>query len=196
VEAGETVALVGESGSGKSVTALSILRLLGNTGANPEGRIALDGTDVLTADADALHRLRGGVAGMVFQEPMTSLNPLHSIGRQVSEAITLHRPLRGTALRDEVIRRLELAGLPNPAERLGAYPHQLSGGQRQRVMIAAALANEPRLLIADEPTTALDVTIQAQILQLIADLKQRSAWRCCSSPMTSPSCAATPSAWW
>jgi microcin C transport system ATP-binding protein len=173
VEAGETVALVGESGSGKSVTALSILRLLGNTGANPEGRIALDGTDVLTADADALHRLRGGVAGMVFQEPMTSLNPLHSIGRQVSEAITLHRPLRGTALRDEVIRRLELAGLPNPAERLGAYPHQLSGGQRQRVMIAAALANEPRLLIADEPTTALDVTIQAQILQLIADLKQR-----------------------
>ena len=173
VEAGETVALVGESGSGKSVTALSILRLLSGTGSNPEGRIVLDGTEVLAADADALHRLRGGVAGMVFQEPMTSLNPLHSIGRQVSEAITLHRPLRGQALRDEVIRRLELAGLPDPAERLNAYPHQLSGGQRQRVMIAAALANEPKLLSADEPTTALDVTIQAQILALIAGLKQR-----------------------
>jgi microcin C transport system ATP-binding protein len=173
VEAGETVALVGESGSGKSVTALSILRLLAGTGSNPHGRISLDGTEVLTAGPDALHRLRGGVAGMVFQEPMTSLNPLQSIGRQVSEAITLHRPLRGEALRAEVIAKLERAGLPNPAERLAAYPHQLSGGQRQRVMIAAALANDPKLLIADEPTTALDVTIQAQILELIAGLKRR-----------------------
>ena len=173
VEAGETVALVGESGSGKSVTALSILRLLPNSGSNPEGRITLDGTEVLTADGDALHRLRGGVAGMVFQEPMTSLNPLHSVGRQVGEAITLHRPLRGAALNTAVIAALHRAGLPNAQERIAAYPHQLSGGQRQRVMIAAALANEPRLLIADEPTTALDVTIQAQILELLADLKRR-----------------------
>ena len=173
VHAGETVALVGESGSGKSVTALSILQLLANTGSNPEGRIMLDGTDVLAADGTALHRLRGGVAGMVFQEPMTSLNPLHSIGRQVGEAITLHRPLRGEALRQAVITTLQRAGLPNAEERIAAYPHQLSGGQRQRVMIGAALANEPKLLIADEPTTALDVTIQAQILELLADLKRR-----------------------
>jgi microcin C transport system ATP-binding protein len=173
VNAGETVALVGESGSGKSVTALSILQLLANTGSNPEGRITLDGTDVLTADGPALHRLRGGVAGMVFQEPMTSLNPLHTIGRQVSEAITLHRPLRGEALRQAVITTLQRAGLPNAEERINAYPHQMSGGQRQRVMIGAALANEPKLLIADEPTTALDVTIQAQILELLAELKRR-----------------------
>ena len=173
VNAGETVALVGESGSGKSVTALSILQLLANTGSNPEGRITLDGTEVLAADQAALHRLRGGVAGMVFQEPMTSLNPLHTIGRQVSEAITLHRPLRGEALRQAVITTLQRAGLPNAEERLGAYPHQMSGGQRQRVMIGAALANEPKLLIADEPTTALDVTIQAQILELLAELKAR-----------------------
>ncbi|MDB5414915.1 MAG: microcin transporter ATP-binding protein [Rubritepida sp.] len=173
VDQGEVVALVGESGSGKSVTALSILRLLPNTGTNPEGCITLDGVEVLTADGEALHRLRGGVAGMVFQEPMTSLNPLHSIGRQVSEAITLHRPLRGDALRKAVIATLIRAGLPNAEERIAAYPHQLSGGQRQRVMIGAALANEPKLLIADEPTTALDVTIQAQILELLADLKKR-----------------------
>ncbi len=174
VNPGETVAIVGESGSGKSVTALSILRLLAASGSNPSGRIILDGTEVLTADERALHRLRGGVAGMVFQEPMTSLNPLHSIGRQVGEAITLHRPLRGAALRDEIVARLERAGLPDPAARLDAYPHQLSGGQRQRVMIAAALANDPKLLIADEPTTALDVTIQAQILALLAELKART----------------------
>ncbi|WP_027285114.1 ABC transporter ATP-binding protein [Rubritepida flocculans] len=173
VEAGETVALVGESGSGKSVTALSLLRLLSAAGSNPEGRITLDGVEVLTAGEAELRRLRGGVAGMVFQEPMTSLNPLHTIGRQVGEAITLHRPLRGEALRAEVIEKLRRAGLPNAEERLGAYPHQLSGGQRQRVMIAAALANDPKLLIADEPTTALDVTIQAQILELLADLKRR-----------------------
>ncbi|WP_207539920.1 ABC transporter ATP-binding protein [Sabulicella rubraurantiaca] len=173
VRPGETVALVGESGSGKSVTALSVLRLLAATGSNPEGRIVLDGTEVLRAEDDALHRLRGGVAGMVFQEPMTSLNPLHTIGRQVGEAITLHRPLRGDALRREVIAKLERAGLANAEERINAYPHQLSGGQRQRVMIAVALANDPKLLIADEPTTALDVTIQAQILELIAGLKKR-----------------------
>ena len=173
VNRGETVALVGESGSGKSVTALSALRLLPAAGANPSGSILLDGTEVLAADENALHRLRGGVAGMVFQEPMTSLNPLHHIGRQVGEAITLHRPLAGEALRARVLDLLHQAGLGNAGERMGAYPHQLSGGQRQRVMIAAALANDPQLLIADEPTTALDVTIQAQILDLLATLKQQ-----------------------
>ncbi|MEN9498299.1 MAG: hypothetical protein RIS83_118 [Pseudomonadota bacterium] len=171
--AGETLALVGESGSGKSVTALSCLRLLSSAGSNPAGSITLDGTDVLTASEAALRRLRGGVAGMVFQEPMTSLNPLHSIERQVAEAITLHRPLAGPELRARVIELLRLAGFPQAEERLSAYPHQLSGGQRQRVMIAAALANDPKLLIADEPTTALDVTIQAQILELLASLKRR-----------------------
>ena len=171
VDPGEVVALVGESGSGKSVTALSCLRLLAGGGSNPEGRITLDGTDVLSADAAALQKLRGGVAGMVFQEPMTSLNPLHSIGRQVAEAITLHRSLSGLALQAEVVAALARAGLPQMKDRLGAFPHELSGGQRQRVMIAAALANNPALLIADEPTTALDVTIQAQILALLAELK-------------------------
>ncbi|NMJ44487.1 ABC transporter ATP-binding protein [Roseomonas sp. JC162] len=172
VEKGETVALVGESGSGKSVTALSCLRLLPTAGANPAGRIMLDGTDVLAAPDAELRRLRGGVAGMVFQEPMTSLNPLHSVERQVSEAITLHQPLAGAALRARVIELLRRAGFPKAEDRLGAYPHQLSGGQRQRVMIAAALANDPKLLIADEPTTALDVTIQAQILELLERLKR------------------------
>ena len=170
---GETLALVGESGSGKSLSALSTLRLLPPAARILSGRVALDGTDVLAADDRALQRLRGGVAGMIFQEPMTSLNPLHGIGRQVGEAVTLHRPLAGAALRARVLELLRLAGLPRAEDRIGAYPHQLSGGQRQRVMIAAALANDPKLLIADEPTTALDVTIQAQILELLADLKAR-----------------------
>jgi microcin C transport system ATP-binding protein len=173
LRAGETLALVGESGSGKSLSALATLRLLPPAARILSGRITLDGTDVLGADERALLRLRGGVAGMVFQEPMTSLNPLHGIGRQVGEAVTLHRPLSGAALRARVLEVLRLAGLPRAEERLNAYPHQLSGGQRQRVMIAAALANDPKLLIADEPTTALDVTIQAQILELLADLKAR-----------------------
>ncbi|TDH63463.1 ABC transporter ATP-binding protein [Dankookia rubra] len=173
VDPGETVALVGESGSGKSVTALSALRLLPPAGSNPTGRITLDGTDVLAANEDTLRHLRGGTAGLVFQEPMTSLNPLHTIARQVGEAITLHQPLSGGPLRDRVLHLLHQAGLPQAEDRMGAYPHQLSGGQRQRVMIAAALANDPKLLIADEPTTALDVTIQAQILELLRDLKRR-----------------------
>jgi microcin C transport system ATP-binding protein len=173
VDPGETVALVGESGSGKSVTALSVLRLLPGTGANPEGRVTLDGVEVLSAEERSLRRLRGGTAGMVFQEPMTSLNPLHSIERQVGEAIALHRPLPGPALRARVLDLLRQVALPNAEARLNAYPHQLSGGQRQRVMIAAALANDPKLLIADEPTTALDVTIQAQILELLAEQKRR-----------------------
>ena len=173
VNRGETVALVGESGSGKSVTALSCLQLLAVGGSNPAGRITLDGVDVLAEGESALRRLRGGVAGMVFQEPMTSLNPLHTVGRQVAEAVTLHRPMAAEALQARVIESLTRAGFPGASERLGAYPHQLSGGQRQRVMIAAALANDPALLIADEPTTALDVTIQAQILELLQDLKRR-----------------------
>ncbi len=174
VDPGETVALVGESGSGKSVTALSALRLLPVSGANPEGRITLDGVDVLAAEGATLRRLRGGVAGMVFQEPMTSLNPLHTVGRQVGEAIALQNPgLPAAAERAKVLDLLRQVALPDPEQRLGAYPHQLSGGQRQRVMIAAALANDPKLLIADEPTTALDVTIQAQILELLAALKRR-----------------------
>ena len=174
VRPGETVALVGESGSGKSVTALSCLRLLTVGGSNPSGRVRLDGVEVLSAKEGELRRLRGGVAGMVFQEPMTSLNPLHSIGRQVAEAITLHRPLRGAALQEEVRRLLRRAGLAALESRLDAFPHQLSGGQRQRVMIAVALANDPKLLIADEPTTALDVTVQAQILDLLDQLKRES----------------------
>jgi microcin C transport system ATP-binding protein len=173
LDRGETLALVGESGSGKSVTALSCLRLLPVGGTNPGGRITLAGTDVLRAEGEALRRLRGGVAGMVFQEPMTSLNPLHTVGRQVGEAVTLHTPMSGAKLRARVVELLTRAGFPQAEGRLNAYPHQLSGGQRQRVMIAAALANDPALLIADEPTTALDVTIQAQILELLADLKRR-----------------------
>ena len=172
LDRGETLAIVGESGSGKSVSALSCLRLLPTAGSNPTGRITLDGVSVLDAPEADLMRLRGGTVGMVFQEPMTSLNPLHSIGKQVSEAIALHRPLSAEAMRARVIECLIRAGIPNAEERLGAYPHQLSGGQRQRVMIAAALANDPKLLIADEPTTALDVTIQAQILELLAQLKR------------------------
>ena len=171
LDRGETLALVGESGSGKSLTALSILQLLPPGAVHPAGRIRLDGQDVIGASPSVLRGLRGTRAGMVFQEPMTSLNPLHRIGRQVAEAITLHRPVPRTELRGEVIAALSQAGFPDAAHRLDAYPHQLSGGQRQRVMIAMALANDPALLIADEPTTALDVTIEAQILDLLAQQK-------------------------
>jgi microcin C transport system ATP-binding protein len=171
LDRGETLALVGESGSGKSLTALSLLQLLPHGGANPTGRIVLDGQPMIGADPATLHRARGDLAGMVFQEPMTSLNPLHRVGRQVAEAITLHRRLPRAGLRARVIEVLDLAGFPDAEHRLEAFPHQLSGGQRQRVMIAMALANDPVLLIADEPTTALDVTIQAQILELLAKLK-------------------------
>ena len=167
LDRGETVALVGESGSGKSSVALSILGLL-PSGGRASGRVVLDGVDVARADPATLRRLRGGVAGMVFQEPMTSLNPLTRIGKQVAEAIALHTPLRGAALRARVTAALAEAGFADAASRLEAFPHQLSGGQRQRVMIAMALACDPPLLIADEPTTALDVTIQAQILELLA----------------------------
>ncbi|MBO0711145.1 MAG: ABC transporter ATP-binding protein [Acetobacteraceae bacterium] len=171
LDRGETLALVGESGSGKSLTALSLLQLLPTGGENPAGRISLCGKEMIGANAATLNRARGEIAGMVFQEPMTSLNPLHRIGKQVAEAIRLHHPLSGAKLRKRVIDLLGQAGFADAAHRLEAFPHQLSGGQRQRVMIAMALANDPALLIADEPTTALDVTIQAQILQLLAQQK-------------------------
>ena len=171
LDRGETLALVGESGSGKTLTALSLLQLLPPGARNDAGRILLGGQSVLDADPETLRMMRGGVAGMVFQEPMTSLNPLHRIGRQVAEAIRTHRRMPRAALRERVVALLEQAGFDDAAHRLDAFPHQLSGGQRQRAMIAMALANDPALLIADEPTTALDVTIQAQILALLAGFK-------------------------
>ena len=174
LERGETVALVGESGSGKSVTALSVLQLLPYPRAShPHGSIRFDSEELLHLPAEQMQELRGGRIAMVFQEPMTSLNPLHSIEKQLCETLILHRGLRLAQARDRAIELLQLVGLPNVEERLDAWPHQLSGGQRQRVMIAMALANEPDLLIADEPTTALDVTIQAQILTLLKDLQTR-----------------------
>jgi microcin C transport system ATP-binding protein len=167
LDRGETLALVGESGSGKSLTALSLLQLL-PPGAACQGRVVVDGQGVIGADDKLLRRLRGGVAGMVFQEPMTSLNPLARIGKQIAEAVQLHQRVTPEAARARVTRLLDEVGFPDASHRLDAFPHQLSGGQRQRVMIAMALANDPALLIADEPTTALDVTIQAQILKLLA----------------------------
>ncbi|MDE1569976.1 ABC transporter ATP-binding protein [Aquabacter sp. P-9] len=174
VGAGETVALVGESGSGKSVTALSILKLLPYPAAShPTGRILFKGRDLLTLPDRELRGVRGNDVTMVFQEPMSSLNPLHTIERQVGEMLILHRGLSTAAARARTLELLHEVGLPDPESRLSAYPHQLSGGQRQRVMIAMALANEPDLLIADEPTTALDVTVQAQILKLLKQLQAR-----------------------
>ena len=167
---GETVALVGESGSGKSVTALSIPRLLPQ-GAVVSGDIVFEGRNLADASEAELRRIRGDRISMIFQEPMTSLNPLHNIARQVSEVMTLHRGLSPTAARRRVVELLDQVGIDNPESRLESFPHQLSGGQRQRVMIAMALANEPDLLIADEPTTALDVTVQAQILDLLKTLQ-------------------------
>jgi microcin C transport system ATP-binding protein len=174
IAAGETVAIVGESGSGKSVTALSVVRLLPYPAAShPAGEIRFKGEDLLTANEASLRKVRGNAITMVFQEPMTSLNPLHTIERQIGEILKIHKGLGDDAARRRTIELLEEVGIPDPATRLGAYPHQLSGGQRQRVMIAMALANEPDLLIADEPTTALDVTVQAQILKLLEDLQAR-----------------------
>ncbi len=172
---GETVAIVGESGSGKSVSALSILRLLSYPPAShPSGRILFNGTDLLKADDETLRHVRGNDITMVFQEPMTSLNPLHTVEQQIGEILALHKGLKGDAARARIVELLTLVGIRDPETRLESYPHQLSGGQRQRVMIAMALANEPQLLIADEPTTALDVTVQAQILALLADLKAKT----------------------
>jgi microcin C transport system ATP-binding protein len=174
IDQGETVALVGESGSGKSVTALSILQLLPYPKAwHPGGSITLDGQELIGADDATLRQVRGDRVGIIFQEPMTSLNPLHKVEKQVSESLFLHRAMSRTEARRRTLELLHLVRLQEAEQRLDAYPHQLSGGQRQRVMIAMALANEPDLLIADEPTTALDVTIQAQILTLLRDLQRR-----------------------
>ena len=174
VARGETVALVGESGSGKSVTALSVMQLLPYPAAShPRGSVLVDGREVLGAPEEDMLAIRGDRVGMVFQEPMTSLNPLHHIEKQIAEILFVHRAMGKREARARTLELLRLVGLQRAEERLRAYPHELSGGQRQRVMIAMALANEPDLLIADEPTTALDVTIQAQILALLADLKRK-----------------------
>ncbi|NSY05012.1 ABC transporter ATP-binding protein [Agrobacterium tumefaciens] len=171
---GEVVALVGESGSGKSVTANSILKLLPYPAAShPSGKILFDGKDMLTLPERALRAVRGNDITMIFQEPMTSLNPLHTIERQIGEILELHQAITGAEARARTLELLLQVGIREPEKRLKAYPHELSGGQRQRVMIAMALANRPKLLIADEPTTALDVTVQAQILELLNDLKNR-----------------------
>ena len=169
---GETVALVGESGSGKSVTALATVALLPDS-AGVTGSVRYNGAEMVGASEPALRKVRGNDISFIFQEPMTSLNPLHTIERQLGESLQLHQGLTGAAARARILDLLLKVGIRNAESRLQAYPHQLSGGQRQRVMIAMALANGPELLIADEPTTALDVTIQAQILELLADLKAR-----------------------
>ncbi len=169
---GRTLALVGESGSGKSLTALSIVKLL-PPGAELRGQALFNGEDLLSCSEARLQSLRGEAITMVFQEPMTSLNPLHTIERQIGEILQLHGMRGAIKMRARIIELLQEVGIPDPAQRLSAYPHQLSGGQRQRVMIAMALANRPKLFIADEPTTALDVTVQAQILTLLKDLQKR-----------------------
>ena len=174
LDAGEAVAIVGESGSGKSVTALSILQLLPYPQArHPRGSIVFDGTELIAADETVIRQISGNRISMIFQEPMTSLNPLHSVEKQIGEVLFVRKGLRPKQARARTLELLELVGIRDAENRLSAYPHQLSGGQRQRVMIAMALANEPEILIADEPTTALDVTIQAQILKLLDDLRRR-----------------------
>ncbi|MBI1214349.1 MAG: dipeptide ABC transporter ATP-binding protein [Alphaproteobacteria bacterium] len=174
IEKGEILAVVGESGSGKSVTALSILQLLPYPLAHhPTGSIKYAGQELMNAAPAALRDVRGNKISMIFQEPMTSLNPLHTIEKQIAETLFIHKKITPEAARARVVELLELVGLGNLATRLNAYPHELSGGQRQRVMIAMALANEPDLLIADEPTTAVDVTVQAQLLKLIKDLQKK-----------------------
>ena len=171
---GECFALVGESGSGKSMTALSILRLLPQNGRILGGSVTLDGEDVFGLPEWAMSSVRGGRIGMIFQDPMTAFNPVLTIGQQIAESLALHRNLRGERLRQRAMELLDQVGLPQPARHLREYPHQLSGGMRQRAMIAMALAGEPDLLIADEPTTALDVTLQAQILELLARLRKQT----------------------
>ena len=170
---GEVLGLVGESGSGKSVSALAVLRLL-DASARVEGSIGFDGVDLLRLPGEAMRRLRGRDIAMIFQEPMTALNPVMTIGEQVAEAIRVHQPeLSRSKVRQSTLEALDAVAIPSPAERYAHYPHQFSGGQRQRILIAMAIANHPRLLIADEPTTALDVTVQAQILKLLAELRRR-----------------------
>lgn len=174
VHAGETLALVGESGSGKSISALSVLRLLDARHVSyPSGQILFHDEDLLKAPENRLRQVRGRQISMIFQEPMTSLNPLHTVEKQISETLALHKGLRGDQARARCLELLQLVGIDDPKSRLASYPHQLSGGQKQRVMIAMALANEPELLIADEPTTALDVTVQKQVLELLQQLQEK-----------------------
>src|SRR5882672_10740098 len=174
IKRGECVALVGESGSGKSVSALSILKLLPYpTASHPSGSIRFKGRELLELSEREIRGIRGNDISIIFQEPMTSLNPLHTIESQIGEILQLHSGIRGPMARARTLELLTQVGIPEPETRLASYPHQLSGGQRQRVMIAMALANEPDLLIADEPTTALDVTVQAQILTLLAEIRAR-----------------------
>lgn len=169
LERGNTLGIVGESGCGKSITALALMGLLPEA-AESRGRVLLDDQNLLALSDREMQKIRGGRLAMIFQEPMTSLNPVHRVGRQISEALALHRDMTDSEVRAEAVRLLDRVGLPKPAQRVGSYPHELSGGQRQRVMIAMALSCAPDVLIADEPTTALDVTIQGQILNLINDL--------------------------
>jgi oligopeptide/dipeptide ABC transporter ATP-binding protein len=172
--AGRTLGIVGESGSGKSVSALSIMRLVEPPGRVQEGSsVVFDGRDLMQLGERELESIRGAEISMVFQEPMTSLNPVYTVGDQVAESVRIHRGAKGRAARERALEMLKLVGIPEASRRLDDYPHQLSGGMRQRVMIAMALACDPKLIIADEPTTALDVTIQAQILELLADLRER-----------------------
>ena len=174
LDQGETIAIVGESGSGKSVTSLSIMRLYSGRNFRHAGTISLAGRDLLAASEAEMRNVRGNEIGMIFQEPMTSLNPVLTIGRQIGETLRLHLDMDPDTARARTIDLLRLVDIPSPEKRIDEYPHQMSGGMRQRVMIAMALACEPRLLIADEPTTALDVTIQAQVLDLMRNLQQRT----------------------
>src|ERR671932_384805 len=171
ISRGQTMGLVGESGCGKSVTSLSIMRLIAPPGRNVAGEILLDGTDLLSLDEEEMYSVRGNRISMIFQEPMTSLNPVFTVGDQIAEAVLVQQKTSKEQARKRAIEMLGLVGIPQPATRYNAAPHEMSGGMRQRVMIAMALACSPELMIADEPTTALDVTIQAQILDLISDLK-------------------------
>ena len=204
VEAGKTLGVVGESGSGKSVSAMSMLKLLDGNGYIESGSIKFDGKELTTLPIHEMQKIRGNDISVIFQEPMTSLNPVFTIERQVAEPFIIHQGLSKEEARKKVVEMLADVKIPNPEVVARQYPHQLSGGMRQRVMIAMALACKPKLLIADEPTTALDVTIQAQILKLMNDLKREHGTSTCSSPMTSassprwrttsPSC--TVDRWW
>ena len=172
LEPGKTLCLVGESGSGKSLTALSIMRLISPPGRIEEGsEVTYAGRDLVAASAEQMQSIRGNEISMIFQEPMSSLNPAHTVGAQIAEAVRLHRPVSKAAAAERALEMLRLVGVPDPRRRASDYPHQLSGGMRQRVMIAMALSCEPKLIIADEPTTALDVTIQAQVLELLRELR-------------------------
>jgi oligopeptide/dipeptide ABC transporter ATP-binding protein len=171
---GEIMGLVGESGCGKSVTSLSIMRLVASPGRVERGQIIFDGTDLLTLPSEAMRELRGDRISMIFQQPQSSLNPVWTVGRQIAEVLEIHRDMKPAAARSRTLELLQMVGIPDPERRLGSYPHEISGGMAQRIMIAMALACEPELLIADEPTTALDVTIQAQILDLMRDLRDQT----------------------